>query len=827
MPRTCPRCTSDVLVTKYGERYAIVCLRCKLRHAVEAKDEGSAYESFLRAIEKGEIGLSARDVKELKHEVEEEGFEYDRLPQAVKALLMQKDCYPVRYKLFPESDAKYGPTIRNADLNPRIKDYLLRRGIQRLYQFQDKAMRLIKDGRSVVIVAPTASGKTEAFALPIIDRILSSKKRGRVQALFVYPTKALARDQLDKFKILEASTGVRFAVYDGDTSSEEREEILASPPDILITNPDMFHVHMMIPGSHFKRLALQAGTLVLDEIHEYTGAFGTNIHFILRRLQRSKKVQLIGASATIGNPRDFASKLFDRDVEVIVEGAGKKGPVHFLMLYPMGRSDTSVIVDALKNLIWNEYKVLVFANSHKNAEVLGRIAKRNKLKAAIHRAGLTKEMRHEAEDAFRTGKLAALIATPTLELGIDIGDLDAVVSQLVNFTRLIQRIGRAGRKGQESVAILALRGQDPISTYYKNNPRDYFTDIEPAYIEPKNEVVAYYQVLAAAMDKPIKKGELGFPEVEERLLADGLLKPTPEGLAPATGARRALETYNIRGIGDNVAIMYGKKKIGERSMPMAAKELHPGAIYLHGGVVYRGQSFNFMHGYGIAHVERAEIENEKTEALRYSQPEIIEILEKKRCFSAELLYCKLRMTEVVHGYVIKDVYTNKKMAQRPLSSPIYYTYETKGLVFTAPQPLETSTRGANSEDALPGSFHAVEHVLIESSNMLVGGGSGELGGVAMGASGTIFVYDGAQGGNGISKLLYDRFEEAAGRSLKILIGCACTSDDGCPSCTYSYQCGNNNSPLNKAGAISSLQELANKAKTEVSVEDFAGEKPMV
>lgn len=826
MPRTCPRCTSDVLVTKYGNRYAIVCLRCKLRHAIEAESEELAYESFLNAIEKGEIGLSARDTKELKREIEREGSEYDELPQAVKSLLMQKDYYPVRYKLFPESDARYGPAVEDLELSPMIKDYLLKRGIQRLYEFQERASELIKEGHSIVIVAPTASGKTEAFALPIIDRILASEKRGRVQAMFVYPTKALARDQLEKFKLMEASTGVMFAVYDGDTSSDEREVILASPPDILITNPDMLHVHMMIPGSHFKSLALQAEVLVIDEIHEYTGAFGTNIHFILKRLQRFKKLQLIGASATIGNPRGFASKLFDREVEVIAEETGKKGPVHFLMLYPIERSDTSIVVDAMKNLLWNKYKVLVFANSHKNAEVLGRIAKKSKLKAAIHRAGLTKEMRHDAEDAFRSGRLEALIATPTLELGIDIGDLDAVVSQLVNFTRLIQRIGRAGRKGQESIAILALRGRDPISTYYKNHPQDYFTDIEPAYIEPKNEVVAYYQVLAAAMDKPLKEGEIGFPEIEKKLVTDGLLARTPRGLTPASGARSVLEKYNIRGIGDNVTIMYGKKKIGERSMPMAARELHPGAIYLHGGNVYRSKSFKFTYGYGTASVERAEVGNEKTEALRYSQPEIVEILEKKRCFSAELLYCKLKMTEVVHGYVVKDVYSDKKIEQRPLSNPIYYTYETKGLVFTAPDP-ELTIPGSSYEDILSGSFHAVEHVLIESSNMLVGGGSGEVGGVAMGASGTIFVYDGAPGGNGISKLLYDRFEEAAGRSLKILLACGCTGDDGCPSCTYSYQCGNNNSPLHKAGAISSLQALANKEQTAVNIDEFASEKPIV
>jgi DEAD/DEAH box helicase domain-containing protein len=827
MPRPCPRCASDVLVTKYGDGYAIVCLRCRLRHAIQAEDEESAYKSFTSAIEAGVIGLSTRELKELKEEVAREGTKFDELPQALKSLLMQRGCYPVKYKLFHESDARYGSLVDGADLHPDVKDYLHRRGIQRLYAFQERAMKLIREGLDVIIVAPTASGKTEAFALPIVERILSSKKRGRIHAMFLYPTKALARDQLGKFKLMESIIGVKFAVFDGDTSKEERKNIIASPPDILITNPDMLHLHLMQRGSAFRELALQPEVLVLDEIHEYTGAFGSNIHFILKRLQRFKRLQLIGASATIGNPKDFASTLFDREVKLVTEETGKKGPVHFLMLYPIERSDTSLIIDALKNLLWNKFRVLVFANSHKNAEVLGRIAKKNKLRAAIHRAGLTREMRHEVEDSFRLGVLDALIATPTLELGIDIGDLDAVVSQLVNFTRLIQRIGRAGRKGQESIAILALRGDDPISTYYKNHPTDYFTDIEPAYIEPKNEVVAYHQLLAASMDMPLREGELGFDEVKERLISDGLLKPTARGLVPAKGARRALGKYNIRGIGDSVVIIEGGRRIGERSMPMAARELHPGAVYLHGGRIYRSKSFRFIHRTGQAEVERARDENIKTEALRFSQPEIIGIINKKRCFSAQLLYCNLRMTEIVHGYIEKDVYSNKKISQKPLSNPIRYTYETKGLAFTTPFPREIAPSGRTGEEFLSGSFHALEHVLIESSNMLVGGGSGELGGVAMGASGTIFVYDGAPGGNGISKLLYDRFEEAVTRSIKILQECSCISDDGCPSCTYSYQCGNNNTPLHKAGAISSLQRILENEKTEVDIDEFAGEKPIV
>ncbi len=825
MARACPRCGRDVLITKYKDGYGIVCLRCRLRHAVKAADEARAYDAFLEELAKGEVGLGSRALKELKEEVGAEGYEFDGLPQAVKGLLLQKENYPVRYKLFKETEGVYGSSIDASDLHPSLKQYLAKKWIQRLYRFQERAIELIMGGKNVAIVAPTASGKTEAFALPIVQRLLRSRKKG-VQALLVYPTKALARDQLKKFKELEEVSGVRFEVFDGDTSDKDRKRILASPPQVLITNPDMLHLHLMMHGSSFRGLILDIDYLVLDEIHEYTGAFGANVHFILKRLRRFKDFQIIGASATIGNPKEFAAQLFDKGVEIVEESTGKKGAVHFLMLYPIERSDTSLIIEALQNLVWNGYRILAFANSHKNAEVIARIAKRMKIRAAVHRAGLLREYRHEVEDSFRSGELDALVATPTLELGIDIGDLDAVVSQLVNFTRLIQRIGRAGRKGQESVAILALRGDDPISSYYKNHPDDYFTDIEPAYIEPRNEVVARFQILASSLDKPLKRGETGFQEIEDKLSAEGLLVNAPRGMVASIEAKRALAKYNIRGIGDSVVIREGKRIIGERSMPMAARELHPGAIYLHGGRSYRSKSFYFVYGVGTAYVGYEREEDVRTEALRFSQPELVAILERRRCFSAEVLYCKLKITEVVHGYVVKDVYSGKKLAQQSLEKPIMYTYETLGLVFAAP-PNEIAAPGKTSSEVLSGSFHATEHVLIESSNMLVGGGSGEIGGVAMGASGVIFVYDGAPGGNGLSKLLYDRFEEAVQRSLKILKECGCASEDGCPSCTYSYQCGNNNSPLHKTGAIASLEAFIQGAETEVEVEEYREEKPIV
>ena len=776
--RLCPRCKNDVLITKAKEGFGIICLRCGIRYKTKAENEEKAYEEFFKK------------------------FKVDT-PDFLKEYVVD---FFVDYRFLKETELKRAS--EKPKLDQKIMRYLSKKGIK-LYEFQLKSIISILKGKNVVIVAPTASGKTEAFVLPVIQKILEDNRKG-VKALFVYPTKALARDQLKKFKELEKITGISFAVYDGDTSKKERERILDNPPDVVITNPDMLHLHLM-HRTPFSYLIRGIKFLVLDEVHEYTGAFGTNVHFIIRRLKRFSDFQIIGASATIGNAKEFAKLLFNESIEVIEE-KGRRASIHFLIVYPHA-SYYATILKLLRKL---KQKSLIFVNTHKDAEVLYKLAKKAKLSVGIHRAGLTRQTRHAMEDSFRSGKIRYLISTPTLELGIDIGSVDVVISLLVSYTRLLQRLGRAGRKGQESIGILILRNNDPISNYYKENPSDYFTDIEPAYIEPKNEVIAYYQLLSACLDKPLAEEEFKeFNEIKKRLVEEGLAMKTSRGLVARKKALEVIKNFSIRGIGKNVKIREARTRriIGERSMPMALRELYPGAIYLHAGETYLSKSFNFRE----AILEKVKDEGLKTEPLRFSEPEILKIYEERKAFSTLLRYCKLRIKETVHGYIVKEILTNKKIRVEEIPK-LEYTFITNGFVFSCPElSLE--------EELLIGSYHAVEHALIESSNMIIGGGANEIGGISMGASGVIFVYDGVEGGNGISNLLYKRFEKASERALKILEACKCKRIDGCPNCTYSYQCGNNNKPLYKKGAIEALKLLITGERTEIR--DFSDEKPYI
>jgi DEAD/DEAH box helicase domain-containing protein len=781
------------------------------------------------------------------------------LPEVVQRILSDSGNRLVKYQQFPETAPEPGCDIEKAPLDDQLKSALKRQGVSQLFRFQEEAVQHILGGSDVIISAPTATGKTEAFALPIIQQILqrqvgwgplrAAEKRS-VQAIFIYPTKALARDQASKLSVLATSVGLDVAVLDGDTSKSERATIFRNPPDILISNPDMLHFHLIRPRDPIRRLVRTARHVVLDELHVYVGAFGSNVHFLMRRLQRiCPPLQLIGASATVANAQEFAELLFGRSVVPIHCKTGKKGVIHFLMLYPERASQSTMMASVARELVRYDLKTLIFANTHKNAEVINLIARRTQMKSAVHRAGLPMTYRQKVEDDFRRGELDLLVSTPTLELGIDIGDLEGVVSMLVGITRLTQRIGRAGRKGQESIAVLALRQNDAISTYYREHPDDYFTDIDPAYVEPHNEVVAYHQLLAAALDSPITPKEFNeFQPILQQLLKERVLKEEKERLKPnIIEARRVLARYSIRGIGDSVQIIHEGKIIGERQMPIAMGELHPGAYYLHAGATYESLEFEYRHGVGRAVTRKLPRgHREMTQPIRHVNPEIIRVLDTRQVYGVTVHYADLRMTEVITGYVIKDIYTDKILKTKDLDKVLEFTYPTKGFFFNAPHPMKAVKLAAKTvlgsskpmpetnneeeiteEELIVGGFHALEHTLIESSDMLTGGGRNAIGGVSMGSSGLIFIYDGSPGGSGLSKLLFDRLEEALRRVSVILKECLCKALEGCPACTFSYQCGNNNTPLFKDGALEAAQLILKGEKVVTETSPELTEEPLI
>ncbi len=874
----CSKCGSRLDFNRVGDIWTVTCSSCNVEVSIGGRktDLFDAYEAFTNEVQAGTASAvtdsrkrrylgSGTDTprrrkssldpnsrvqskEEVAKLVSEGGADLEELPDSLRNLLSAGQDYLVKYELIPASDAEYGIDIDKLNIPSRLKEFLHHRGIKTLYKFQEESYNHIENGEDLVISAPTGQGKTEGFILPILRRLLISVQEAfsnpGVRALLIYPTKALARDQYDKIKQMCRAASLTVSIFDGDVSQNTRQKIYDAPPDILLTNPDVLHYHLGWMESRLMPILRTVQFVVLDEIHLYTGSMGTNVYYILKRLElEAGKFQKIGASATVSNPKEFAELLFDSEVRLVESKTAKRGPVHFMMYYPGMRSKYSMIVDLVRQLRRGDFKTLVFGNTHSEAEVLNMLITDTGVKSKVHRAGLPKKYRNEVEEQFRSGDLPVIVSTPTLELGIDIGDLDSVVSMIVSITRLTQRVGRAGRKGQESVAILALRENDPISSFYRHEPDKYFSDIDAAYMEPENEVVGYYQLIAGAMSGKLRVADFSrHRSILDELEREGLIRIKDDGsvqIVDFERARKHWREYSIRGIGDTVQIKTGNKGLGERSMPMAAQELHPGAIYLHGGKNYLSVDFKHMPGLGRASVVPHTDRSAHTKPLYSTMPRIIDIIERSKILGLNAVYCTLEMTQTVDGYVKKETRTGRVLNRSSLATPLVYKYRTRGFAFTAPEPIgavNDYTSGKLSglkglrmgpAELFGGAFHALEHVLIESSDMLTGGGTHEIGGVSMGDSGIIFVYDGSPGGNGASKLLFSRLDEAFRRAKTILEKCDCDTVDGCPLCTYSYHCGNNNSPLFKLGALESIKQILDKVETTVDTEGYIGYQPLV
>jgi DEAD/DEAH box helicase domain-containing protein len=835
----------------FDGRLIFRCSKCNICAIVLTAD--SIDEAYLEFLDRCDSGIGVAYADDLKLLMQEEKLirfpeEIDALLSSAKATgdslleqtLRSQEDYIVDFQAIDEPPPEFGCIIHHAPVDEAIINVLKAKKIDYLYKFQVDAIRKILEGKDVVITAPTASGKTEAFCIPLLERVASEQRpslfgslrtgKGKVSAIFIYPTKALSRDQLPKIEELATPLGVRVAVLDGDTSEKDRRIIIDCPPDVVITNFDVLHYHMM-HKTKFSRILTTAKFLVVDEAHVYTGIFGANVHHIIARLERlaGTKLQIVAASATLPNAAEFCQILFGRNMHVII-GKGRRGRINLAIIFPSLRSYRSLMLDLLRQTTKRKHKTIVFANSHLSAELMAFYGARQGINIRVHRAGLTSTLRKEIERQFKADQLMAISATPTLELGIDIGNVDAIISNIVPINRLFQRVGRAARRGQQGYAFLAL-GNDPISQYYKTHPADYMDDYELAYTDPANPFVIEYQVLARVCDRPLRIVESKqIWDVLQKLVSKGIIKVVRDRFVPdLKEAMKVLEEYSIRGIGTRVDIKFNNKVIGDRSLPQALEELHQHAVYFLGGRRYKVHELHFDPN-SQPYAELVSIPSDYpyyTKALTDDWPSILEIYEKKVVFGIEVAYCALNIQKRVMGYV--NVEIGQEVAQGKkvlLDKPIEYEFLTKGFVFRAPQPSNV-LQGVEDEHYIEMSgFHASEHVIIEGSAMITGGASQDLGGISLGSSGLIVVYDGSVGGNGASRILYERLDMAFGRSLRILSECTCKSESGCPRCTYSYRCGNNNEFLHKRAAIEVMNKIVEGEKTKIG-EKVWGDKALV
>lgn len=730
----------------------------------------------------------------------------------LKTLFDTKDEI-ILYQVFEPYKPQPDIPLEEVKLPVMLQKALKDREITHFYRFQKDAVEAIKQGENAVITAPTGFGKTEAFIIPLLEVIAPGGT-----GIVVYPTKALARDQETKIKSYASSIGLNAVRFDGDSSREERRAVFGGKADIILSNPDMVDYHLRNNPS-FRRVVVSLKFVVVDELHSYNGLFASNMHYLVKRLSRFSDFQIACASATIANAKEFAEELFEREF-THVHGEHRKGVLNFVMRY------TPSVYGAIKDIIKSlpDKKSLIFGNSYKSVETIGWVLSREDIRARVHKSGLPRDLREKVEKDFREGRVKVVVSTPTLELGVDIGDVDVVVSELVNYSQFLQRVGRAGRKGQESVGVVLLRDHDSISTYYKSNPEEYFNNQNYGYVEKMNEEAMKFQLLSMCMEKPLQHSEME-PEWSgtlEWLNRIGLIEQEREeelageregegevsnGYIAVEDARQFLKNFSMRGIGESVRMIAGGKKVGDRVLPVALKELFPGSIIIHNGRRYQSLDLDLDHK--EAKLEEHRYGSEVTDPLYTSIP-VIKRVEKEGDSAA---YCSLDITMQVYGYVVRDMFTREKKSIKYIE-PVSYTFPTKGLLSSAPFP-----EPQEYDDFYAGSFHAVEHVLIEASDALTGGGSGQIGGIST-PEGDIFIYDATVGGSGLSKLLFERLQKGFEVSYEVLRSCDCDRIDGCPKCTYSYQCGNNNQPLNRLGALEVLNTLLKGEKREVEPQKY-------
>ena len=727
------------------------------------------------------------------------------LPVALRRLITYAQHQIVDYRIFKEQQGELGPSVDIID-HTKLISLLKSQGISTFYKYQYEAFKAISQNLDVCIVAPTGTGKTEAFLIPTLLKIHEFKDCG-VQILIIYPMKALAKDQKRKIEDFVQTFGLTVKVFDGDTSHYWRQKIFSDPPEILITNPDILHYHLGLgKNSHkFQDLLSNVKIVVLDEIHSYSGTFGSNMHFILRRLERvvGQKLQHIGASATVANPKKFAERLLNRTIKVIECSKGRRGRMHFLMLAPYAGVTTLESTNSLAHAIKTTGKILIFQDSHRSAELLYQKLGGKANQVGIHRAGLDRKIREEVETEFREGKLNILVATPTFELGIDQGDLDIVITPPVGVNRAMQRIGRAGRKGQESLAIVLLNAEDPISQYYYLHPEQYYNDIEDIYLDPKNPVVIQHQVLCASLDRPLDSSD--FPDhgqIIEELEKSKLLQHSGNSpFFPTLEGQYLARKYSIRGQNHEIYIrLKGGSIIGKRSMPMAMLELYPGSFYYAGGTRYRVSSFKFDGFKGTAILVRPNIKWGQTYPLSSVKPEILTLEDTYNVFKIEVADVSTKIRQSVHGYIMDS--PNGSSAQK-LKEPIYYSSKSKGLLFKTPEVeqllLDSDIETSNA------SVHTLVHVLLHASLPFIGGNLNEINGLALMPQRYILLFD-QPNGSGVCAMLRFHLKEVIIRAYELLL-CDCSEISGCPKCTFLPYCSHNNKKLNKIGAKKILEKI--------------------
>ncbi|MGZ4291728.1 MAG: DEAD/DEAH box helicase [Gaiellaceae bacterium] len=712
----------------------------------------------------------------------------------------------------PEREARFAPLPD--DLHPKAREAV---AVPQLYAHQRSVWDAASRGVNVLVTTGTASGKTLAFNLPVLDAIAREPK---TRALYLYPTKALAQDQ---FRTLSAYRipKLRAAIYDGDTPTEQRWQI-RKWSNVVLTNPDMIHVGVLPNHDRWGDVLANLRYVIVDEAHVYRGVFGSHVANVLRRLRRLARIygsepQFLLASATISNPGELGAALLGERVTVVGDDAAPRAERTVVLWNPelldaeLGLR-ASALAEAAKlqaAFVERGLRTLTFAKSRKAAELIHRFTA-DRLGDDTHlspyRAGYTAQQRREIERRLAAGDLLGVSATNALELGIDVGLLDAVIS--VGFpgtvASLRQQWGRAGRRGHGLAVLVA--SEDGLDQFFMREPDKLLgRRVEAAILDHANPRVLVGHVRAAAYEAPLTESDaetLG-PESLVAARSDPLLKETPAGIVWAGREHPAAQVALRATDPDAFTVVDGTTGdvLGLVERSRAYSTVHEGAVYLHRGESYLVRDLDLTTLHAVVEPFTG---SWYTQAKKETMTSIVAPRRVEWRCGLELAFGEIEVTEQVVAYERKTLSGQERIELVALDLPPT-TFATEAIWFL-PEPHQLAE--LEEMPKLLGTLHAAEHALIALLPLWAMCDRWDIGGLSTNVHPqtgrpTVFIYDGHAGGVGITERGFEQFEGWVRDTAELIAGCPCS--DGCPSCVQSPKCGNLNDMLDKAGALTFLR----------------------
>jgi DEAD/DEAH box helicase domain-containing protein len=735
------------------------------------------------------------------------------------------------------------------DLHPALRAALRRAGIDELYSHQVEAHSAARRSDTIV-TSGTASGKSLSFNLPVLDALVADPK---TRALYIYPTKALAQDQARK--LAELGLGeLRQAIYDGDTPRDDRPSIRRRS-NLVLTNPDMLNMALLAHHKGWGDFLANLGFVVVDEAHTYRGVFGSHVANVLRRLRRVARLygsdpRFICASATIANPVELANELTGSEFELVGSDGAPAARRRIAIWNPpvidektmVRRSVLAESAELLADLVVNGSRTICFLKSRRGIELILKFTRMRLeemgepgLAARIspYRAGYTPQQRREIERRLAFGDLLAVVATDALELGIDIGELDAAICVTFPGTvaSLKQMWGRAGRR-REGIAVY-VAGQDALDQFFCRHPDEFLArPVEAAILDHTNERIQTAHLVAAAYEAPLggtpdQPGGLDdeilgarWRERADALVGAGKLRKGRDGRYLPRGPGFPAGEISLRSASlDSVAVVERSsgEMLGQMEAERAFSTVHPGAIYLHLGRSYEVVELD---------IERRTAIVDGFDGDWYTQPKketmvFIEAESEARRIGpanaegVELRFGEVSVTEQVIGYQRKSLSDHSVIDLVALDLP-EQNFPTQALWYVLPDSI-AGPAAFDSGDIQLGALHAAEHTQIAVLPLLAMCDRWDIGGLSTNVHfqtglPTVFIYDGHPGGVGISRRGYDEFERLVADAARLVGECPCES--GCPSCVQSPKCGNLNEPLHKAGALDLMDTIINLIAAE-------------